>query len=166
MEGLNRVILAGNIGSEAELHFTQGGNAVLNIRLATNESWLDRDGQRQERTEWHSCSVFGKRAEALSKILRKGMPLLVEGRLQTSSWEDKEGVKRYRTDVIATNLVLLGSRKDGDGGAPRAERGPGGAARGRAPKPGAELADAADDFSGGPVDDIPFATPMPGRWGL
>ena len=168
MEGLNRVTLAGNVGSESDLHFTQGGSAVLNIRLATNESWLDKEGQRQERTEWTTVVVFNKRAEALAKILRKGMPLLVEGRLQTSSWEDKQdGTKRYRTDVIATNIILLGSPPAGSG-ASRARGGPGGGGgQARAPKPAAPEVDEAYDPAADPtLDQIPFVTSAPNRWGL
>jgi single-strand DNA-binding protein len=116
-EGLNRVMLLGNLGADPELRFTQGGQAVLNMRLATTESYLDRDKVRKERTDWHNVVVWGKRAEALGKILSKGSSLFVEGSLRTSSYEDREGNKRYKTEVVANNILLTGGRGRG-GGAP------------------------------------------------
>lgn len=110
-EGLNRVMLLGNI-SEPELRTTTGGQAVLKLRLAVSESYLDRNKARQERTEWVSVVVWGKRGEALSRILTKGSRVFVEGALRTSSYDDKEGGKRYRTEVVASNIIL------GGGGAP------------------------------------------------
>jgi single-strand DNA-binding protein len=114
-EGLNRVMLIGNLGQDPELRYTQSGQAVLNLRIATNESFLNRDNERQERTEWHTVTIWGKRGEALNKILSKGKQLFVEGRLQTRSWEDKQGAKRYTTEVVATNVVLIGSGGGGRG---------------------------------------------------
>jgi single-strand DNA-binding protein len=108
-EGMNRVMLIGNLGQDPELRFTQGGQPVLNMRIATTESFMNRDNERQERTEWHSVILWGKRGEALNKILSKGRQICVEGRLQTRSWEDKSGNKRYTTEVVATNVILLGS---------------------------------------------------------
>lgn len=122
-EGLNRVMLIGNLGQDPELRYTQSGQAVLNLRLATNESFLNRDNERQERTEWHTVTIWGKRGEALNKILSKGKQLFVEGRLQTRSWEDKQGAKRYTTEVVATNVVLLGGG-GGRGGAGGFDDGP------------------------------------------
>jgi single-strand DNA-binding protein len=107
-EGLNKVMLIGNLGQDPELRFTQGGTAVLNMRIATNESFLNRDNERQERTEWHSVVLWGKRGEGLHKVISKGKQLFIEGRLQTRSWEDKEGKKRYTTEIVATNVILLG----------------------------------------------------------
>jgi single-strand DNA-binding protein len=109
-EGLNHVMLIGNLGAEPELRSTQAGGAVLNLRLATNESWLDKAGKRQERTEWHRIAVWGKRGEALAKILSKGDSIYIEGRLQTSSYE-KNGEKRYSTDIVATNVILTGGKR-------------------------------------------------------
>lgn len=117
MSGLNKVMLIGNLGRDPELKFTQGGQAICNMRVATNESFKNRDGEQQERTEWHSVIIWGKRGEALSKILTKGSQLYVEGRLQTRSWEDKQGAKRYTTEVVATDVVLLGSRGERASGA-------------------------------------------------
>ena len=108
-------MLLGNLGQDPELRYTQGGQAVLNLRIATNESFLNRDGERQERTEWHSVIIWGKRGEGLSKVLSKGKQIFVEGRLQTRSWEDKQGNKRYTTEIVANDVVLLGG--GGGGGA-------------------------------------------------
>jgi single-strand DNA-binding protein len=149
-EGLNRVMLLGNLGADPELRFTQGGQAVLNMRLATAESYLDKDKQRQERTEWHNVVLWGKRAEALGKILGKGSTIFVEGGLRTSSYE-KDGAKRYKTEVVASN-VILGGRGNG-GGDVAARR-----AEGSAGPRTEEASRAADDLGGGygPDDDIPF----------
>src|SRR5271166_3841846 len=106
-EGLNRVMLLGNLGADPVLRVTPGRQAVLKLRLATNETYLDRNNVRQERTEWHRVTVWCRRAEALGKILTKGDLLFVEGRLQTSSYE-KNGEKRYSTEVVANNIVLPG----------------------------------------------------------
>ncbi len=111
-EGLNRVMLLGNLGADPELRFTQGGDAVLNIRLATTERYLDRNKQQQERTDWHSVTVWGKRGEGLAKILSKGSTILVEGSIRTSSYDDKEGNKRYKTEINAHNIVLTGGKRD------------------------------------------------------
>jgi single-strand DNA-binding protein len=124
-EGLNRVMLLGNLGADPELRMTPSGQAVLKLRLATSETYLDRNRVRQERTEWHSVVVWGKRAEALSKILSKGSRLFVEGGLRTSSYDDKDGNKRYRTEVVASNIILSGGGGGGGGGA----RGGGGGGR-------------------------------------
>src|SRR5262245_66421468 len=115
-EGLNRVMLLGNLGQDPELRMTPNGQAVLKMRLATTESYLDRNKVRQERTEWHSVVVWGKRAEALSKFLTKGSRLFIEGGLRTSSYDDKEGNKRYRTEIVANNIILAGSGGGGRGG--------------------------------------------------
>lgn len=112
-EGINRVFLLGNLGADPELKVTQGGLSVLKLRLATTERYMDRNGVRQERTEWHSVVLWGKRAEALHKLLGKGSTILVEGSLRTSSYEDRDGTKRYKTEVNASNIVLAGGRGNG-----------------------------------------------------
>jgi single-strand DNA-binding protein len=108
-EGLNRVILLGRLGADPELRYTTGGTAVLNMRLATNESFVDRNKELQERTDWHQVVVWGARAEGLSKILMKGACLLIEGGLRTSSYE-KDGSKRYKTEIHAREICLAGRR--------------------------------------------------------
>src|SRR5688572_7696607 len=115
-EGLNKAILIGNLGQDPELKYTQGGQAVLRLRLATNESFLNKARERQERTEWHTIVVWGNRAEALNKILAKGRQIYVEGRIQTRDWEDKSGNKRATTEINALNIVLLGGGGRGGGG--------------------------------------------------
>jgi single-strand DNA-binding protein len=142
--GVNKVILVGNLGADPELRYTPGGAAVCELRLATNESWTDKNGQRQERTEWHRIVVWGKRAEVVSKYLSKGRQVYVEGRIRTRSWEDKEGNKRYTTEIIANDVQFLGGR-GGEGG------GSGGSDR----PPPAEP-DWGGGYGGGPDDDIPF----------
>jgi single-strand DNA-binding protein len=167
-EGLNRVMLLGNLGADPELRVTPGGQAILKLRLATNESYMDRNNVRQERTEWHRVTIWGRRAEALGKILTKGDSLFVEGRLQTSSYE-KNGEKRYSTEVVANNIVLPG-RGRGEGAGAAAPRGEGGGAPRAAAAPrsggaggGSDMpSESYDDFSGGSSggggsdDDIPF----------
>jgi single-strand DNA-binding protein len=124
-EGLNRVMLLGNLGADPELRFTQGGQAVLNMRLATTESYLDKDKVRRERTDWHSVVVWGKRGEALAKILTKGSSIFIEGSIRTSSYDDREGNKRYKTEIIAQNVILAGRGRGGgdDAGAPAYDAG-------------------------------------------
>jgi single-strand DNA-binding protein len=116
-EGLNRVMLMGNLGADPELRMTAGGQAVLKLRLATSETYIDKDKQKQERTEWHNVVIWGKRGEALSRILTKGSRMFVEGGLRTTSY-DKDGTKVYRTEVVASNVLLQG----GGAGAQRQER--------------------------------------------
>lgn len=151
-EGLNRVILLGNLGADPELRMTNGGTAVLNIRLATSETYLDRNKQRQERTEWHRVVIWGKRAEALGKILTKGDRILVEGSLRTSSYDDKDGNKRYTTEIVATNIVLSGGG-GGRGAGPSSGRG--GSDMGPPPSGGGGGYDDAD-YGPPDDDDIPF----------
>lgn len=134
-EGLNRVMLMGNLGQDPELRYTQSGQAVLNMRLATTETYFDRDRNKKERTEWHSVVIWGKRAEALSKFLRKGSSLFVEGSIRNSSYEGKDGQKRYKTEISARDIILTGG---GGGG--------GGDRRGDAPEPDYPEA---QGFSGG-----------------
>ena len=169
-EGLNRAILVGNLGMDPELKFTQGGQAVLRIRLATSESYMSKTGERQEKTEWHTVTVWGKRAEALNKILSKGRTIWVEGRIQTRSWEDaKDGSKRYATEINAQNIGLVGSGGGGGGGAGGGGfggggggGGGGGAGRGGFGGGGAPAGGGEGGFEGGPEydgggdDDIPF----------
>ena len=141
--GVNKVILVGNLGADPDMRYTPSGAGVCELRLATNESWTDKNGQKQERTEWHRIVVWGKRGEVCGKYLSKGRQVYVEGRLRTRSWEDKDGNKRYTTEIIANDVQFLGGR---DSGGPRREN--------DGPPP------ADPDYGGGtstgPDDDIPF----------
>ncbi|MEE2757464.1 MAG: single-stranded DNA-binding protein [Myxococcota bacterium] len=116
MSSVNKVILVGNLGADPEIRYTQGGQAVCNLRIATSENWNDRDGNRQERTEWHSVSVWGKQAEICGQYLAKGRKVYLEGRLQSREYTDREGVNRRAWDVVANNVVFLSGRDDGGGG--------------------------------------------------
>ena len=113
MASINKVFLIGNLGQDPEVRYTQSGNAVANFRIATTEVWNNRDGERQERTEWHRIVVWGRSAELCGEYLRKGRSVHIEGRLQTRDWEDREGQKRYTTEIIADRVTFLGGRNDG-----------------------------------------------------
>lgn len=162
-EGLNKVMLLGNLGADPELKVTAGGQAVLKLRLATTETYLDKSNTRQERTEWHSVTMWGKRGEALSKFLTKGERIFVEGSLRTSSYE-KDGEKRYRTEINATNIILGGRGKGGGASDDSAfERRPpprreDNASSGRAAPASAAPPqdDFGGDYGGGADDEIPF----------
>ena len=150
MGSVNKVILVGNLGRDAELRYTPGGAPVATLNMATTEVWNDKGGQRQEKTEWHRVVLWGKTAESLNEYLVKGKQIYVEGRLQTRQWDDKDGNKRYTTEIRGDRVVLLSGGGRGDG----AGRGEGGGGR----------SSASDDFGhadpGGSVeltdDDIPF----------
>jgi len=144
MAGLNRAILIGNLGADPELRFTQNGQGILRLRLATTESFVNREKERQERTEWHTVVVWGNRAEALNKILAKGRTICVEGRIQTRQWDDRDGNKRYSTEINATNIVLMGG-----GGGGRMSDGPSHGSQSEPPVPDLPDSDFVDD-------DIPF----------
>jgi len=171
--GVNKVILVGNLGQDPELRYTGGGTAVCNMRLATNESYKDSDGQMVEKTEWHSVVAWARLAEICGEYLKKGSQVYFEGSLQTREWEDKEGQKRYTTEVKAREMMMLSGRDGGSGGdgydrsggmdQSRSQGGYGGGQQ----KPsrqggqqGGQRPQAApqDDFGGGfsPDDDLPF----------
>jgi single-strand DNA-binding protein len=157
-EGVNRVILVGNLGKDPETRFTQGGTAQCKFSLATSETYNNNAGERQERTEWHNIVVWGKQAETVGKYLAKGRQVYVEGRIQTRSYDDKEGKKRYITEINANRVIFLGSRGDG-GGTPSGGRGApgggGGAQGGGGGQPPEGGYDSGQDFST-TEDDIPF----------
>jgi single-strand DNA-binding protein len=111
-DGLNKAFLIGNLGQKPELKYTQSGQAVLRCRLATNESYLDKSGERTERTDWHTVVVWGRRAEGLNKVLSKGSRIGVEGRIRYQSWEDKQGQKRTSMEIKASEIVLLDGRRE------------------------------------------------------
>lgn len=144
--GVNKVILIGNLGADPEVRFTQNGNPVANLRLATSDTWLDKQsGQRQERTEWHSLIAFGRLAEICQQYLAKGSKVYVEGRLQTRKWQTQDGSDRYSTEVVISDLQMLDSRQGGGAGQGAPQGGQPGGNFG-APDPGSF-----SDF-----DEIPF----------
>ena len=136
---VNKVILVGRLGQDPEVRYTQGGTPVANLRIATDETWKDQSGERQQRTEWHTVVLWRRLAEICGQYLSKGRLVYIEGKLQTRSWQDREGNKRYSTEVQADNMVMLGSRSE----------------EGQA-APAAQPAAAASPDSGTNDDDIPF----------
>ena len=114
--GVNKAILIGNLGSDPEVKYTPSGVPVANVSLATNESWTDRSGERQERTEWHRLVFWRKLAEIVGQYLRKGSKVYVEGRIETRSWDDQNGQKRYTTEIVVNDMQMLDSRGEMEGG--------------------------------------------------
>ena len=112
---VNKVVLVGHLGGDPETRYTPSGAAVANFNMATNESWRDANGELQDKTEWHRCVMFGKSAELAGELLKKGQLVYVEGKLQTRNWEDKDGVKRYTTEVVCDMFTMLGRRMDNTG---------------------------------------------------
>ena len=144
--GINKVILVGNLGADPETRYMPSGSAVTNIRVATTESWKDKDtGDQQERTEWHSVAFFGRLAEIVAEYLRKGSQVYIEGKLRTRKWQDREGNDRWSPEVVANEMQMLGGR-------------PGSNAPAQAPAPAAAQvgADAPQPPPGEFDDDIPF----------
>lgn len=141
--GVNKVIVVGNLGQDPETRYMPSGSAVTNLRIATNESWKDKQtGEQKDRTEWHSVAMFGRLAEIAAEYLRKGSQVYIEGKLRTRKWQDKDGNDRYTTEIVADEMQMLGSRSGG--GAPSMSD---------APPPSAPPSKSSgDDFD----DDIPF----------
>ncbi len=141
MASVNKVILIGNLGRDPEVRYMPSGDAVANISIATTETWKDKNGEKQEKTEWHRVAMFGKTAEIAGEYLKKGSQVYIEGRLETRKWTDKDGKERYTTEIRADRMQMLGSRSGGsermappEDDAPRAAAAPaqksGGAAKG------------------------------------
>lgn len=160
MASVNKVILVGNLGRDPEVRFMPNGDAVCNFSIATTDSWRDKAGAKQERTEWHNIVMYRKLAEIAGEYLKKGRPVYVEGRLQTRKWQTKEGQDRYTTEIIADQMQMLGGRDGGgsnasyDGGMDQSNQ-YGGSNNdfNQAPsKPAAKPAPSIDEFE----DDIPF----------
>ena len=145
MSGVNKVILVGNLGADPDLRHTPSGTAVSNLRLATTEVFSNREGEKNKRTEWHRVVAFGRLAEICNQYLKKGRQVYIEGRLQTREWEDKNGDKRYTTEIVATNMVMLGSRGEGGFAAEEAQ-----------PEAPAEVVDAPAPAGGDEDSDLPF----------
>ena len=156
--GVNKVILLGNLGADPETRYTASGSAVTNIRLATTDSWRDRQsGEQQERTEWHRVVFFARLAEIAAEYLRKGSQCYIEGRIQTRKWQGQDGQDRYTTEIVASEMQMLGGRGAGGGAPPPRRRDedsgsawPAGGSRG--PAPTAPRSGPSDDYD----DDIPF----------
>ena len=155
MASVNKVILVGNLGKDPEVRYMPSGDAITNITMASTDSWKDKNGEKQEKTEWHRVAFFGKLAEIAGEYLKKGSQVYVEGRLQTRKWQDKEGHDRYTTEIIADRMQMLGSRSGGGNyevqdkaptEAPRESSG------GANTKPAAKKGGDFEDFE----DDIPF----------
>ena len=152
MGSVNKVILVGNLGRDAELRYTPGGAPVATLNLATTEVWNDKGGQRQEKTEWHRVILWGKQAETLNQYLQKGKQIYIEGRLQTRQWDDKDGNKRYTTEIRGDKIVLLG------GGGGGGQRGGGMSRGGGEDSMGGGQSSHGSDAPDTPLtdDDIPF----------
>lgn len=150
---VNRALLVGRLGRDPETRYTSGGQAVCNFTLATDETYKDRNGERQKRTEWHRIVVWGKQAEIAQQYLHKGSLVFVEGRIQTRQWDDREGQKRTTVEIVANNFRMLGGRAEGGGMAASASAGasagdmePQAPASGAEEMPSTEISD----------EDIPF----------
>jgi single-strand DNA-binding protein len=114
--GINKVIIVGNLGADPETRYTGAGTAITSLRLATSEQWTDKQsGEKQERTEWHRVKIFGKLAEIAGEYLKKGRQVYIEGSLRTDKYTDKDGIERYSTDIIASEMQMLGGQGDGGG---------------------------------------------------
>jgi single-strand DNA-binding protein len=155
--GINKVILVGNLGADPETRYTPSGTAITTIRIATSESWKDKQtGEQQERTEWHRVKFFGRLAEIAGEYLKKGGQVYVEGRLRTEEYE-KDGIKRWSTDIVADEMQMLGSRSgagEGGGGGERRARGPARGPQSAPARPAPAAAPAQD--SNFDDDEIPF----------
>jgi single-strand DNA-binding protein len=146
---VNKVILIGNLGKDPELRYTPGGSAVVNFPIATNERWKDKEGNPQERTEWHNIVLWGRLAEIANDYLRKGSPVYIEGRLQTRSWDDRDGNKRYTTEIVGVQMQLLGRAEGGGGGGRMGDQNYGDGTKNGPPSGGEKTGDDVDD-------DLPF----------
>ena len=160
--GVNKVILVGTLGKDPEVRYSQAGAALTSVSVATNESWKDKNGEKQERTEWHRVKFFGRLAEIAGEYLKKGGQVYIEGSLRTEKYTDKQGVEKYTTDIIANEMQMLGGMPGGDrsergaaGERPRAPAAAGGGFgdRDSAPRGSAAPARNEEPF---PDDDIPF----------
>ncbi len=137
MAGVNKVILLGNLGADPEMRYTPGGTAVANFRLATTETYTNKEGEKVTKTEWHRIVAFRRLAEICGEYLSKGKQVYIEGKIQTRSWEDREGVKKYTTEIVADTMQMLGSKGSGSGGG--------------APSAGSPPSSSSED-----LDDVPF----------
>jgi single-strand DNA-binding protein len=150
--GINKVILIGNLGADPETRAMPSGVTVCNLRIATSESWKDRQsGEQQERTEWHRVALFGRLGEVAGEYLKKGSQVFIEGSLRTRKWQDKQGTERYTTEIIASDMQMLGGRGASGGGA-GGQEGPRERAPAELPEPASGTSAEREEFD----DDIPF----------
>lgn len=155
MASVNKVILVGRLGKDPEVRYMTNGEAVANITLATSETWKDKNGEKQEKTEWHRVTFYRKLAEIVGEYLKKGSQVYVEGRLETRKWTDKAGVEKYTTEVIANEMVMLGGKSSGSNSYEVQDKPASSSARpdsGGQDKPAAKKGGDFSDFE----DDIPF----------
>jgi len=136
MASVNKVILLGNLGRDPETRYTTGGDAVTNLNIATSEQWKDKNGEKQERTEWHRVVLFGRQAEIAGEYLKKGRSVYIEGRLQTRKYTDKDGVEKYSTEIVGDRMQLIGGAREGGGGDDEMPGGGGGGGGARPPSRG------------------------------
>ena len=148
MASVNKVILVGRLGKDPETRYMPNGEAVTNATLATSETWKDKSGEKQEKTEWHRVTFYRKLAEIAGEYLKKGSMVYVEGRLETRKWTDKEGKERYTTEIIANEMQMLSSRSSGGGNSFEVVDKPAGGGSAKPAKSGGDF----DNFE----DDIPF----------
>lgn len=147
--GINKVIIVGNLGNDPETRYSQSGSAITNISVATSESWKDKDGNQQERTEWHRVKFFGRLAEIAGEYLKKGRQVYIEGSLRTEKYTDKSGVEKYATDIIANEMQMLGGNQEGG------QRGGGSGGEAKGAKPRRQEPAGNDPFPDD-IDWIPF----------
>jgi len=151
--GVNKAILVGNLGADPETRYTAGGSAVTNLRLATTDSWRDKQsGEQQERTEWHRVVFFGRLAEIAAEYLRKGSQIYVEGRIQTRKWQGQDGQDRWTTEIVGNEMQMLGSRGGASASPPPDYDGADSGSSGGSGGGGSRKAETVEDFD----DDIPF----------
>ena len=151
MASVNKVILVGNLGRDPEVRYMANGEAVCNFSIATTDSWKDKNGEKQERTEWHNIVMYRRLAEIAGEYLKKGAPVYLEGKLQTRKWQDKDGKDRYTTEILADQMQMLGGRGEGGG-----QSGGGQAPSQRQQAPAQRQAAPAPSGGNVPDDDIPF----------
>lgn len=156
--GVNKVILVGSLGNDPDVKYTQGGSCITRISLATNSQWKDKEGNKQERTDWHRVVFFGKLAEIAGEYLRKGSSVYVEGSIKYDKFTGQDGVEKYSTDIVANEMQMLGGKQEGQGGGSGGSRG--GAPQRQRPEPATGSRSPVDDFED---TDIPFATNR-GNW--
>lgn len=146
MASVNKVILVGNLGADPEMRYLPSGEAVANIRIATTDTWKDKDGNKQEATEWHRISFFGRQAEVCGQYLKKGSQIYVEGSIRTRKWQDKEGQERYSTEIRGDRMQMLGGRQGMSDAPPRESGGGGAGAGGNRPAAASQPAGGFNDF--------------------